>query len=174
MIYLADGPRRQFRSLLRRPKCVNWEGWLDGMEASPENRIRVAGKRIEGGELLIVATNMDDAGNGLNLFRKRWGNECMFDYAKTRGFNIEDPKFTDPYKLATLFVLVALAVTWAYRCATCAIDRRTIRKKRYGRREKSRFRSGLDALRKWIIQQPDKTISAWVRTCPKLPVKTAK
>ena len=90
----------------------------------------------------------------LNLYRKRWGIECMFADAKTRGLNIEDTHITDPDKLSNLLVLVALAVTWAYRCATRVMGRRDIRRKGHGRREKSWFRIGLDALRKWIIHHP--------------------
>ena len=171
VIHLADGTRRQFRTLLRKPKRGTWEGWLNGMEARPEDCLRVAGKRIDG-ELLIVATNMEKAEKGLELYRKRWSIECMFGDAKTRGFNIEDTHITDPKKLASLLVIVALAVTWAYRCATCVMGRGNICKKRHGRREKSWFRTGLDALRKWIIHQPEKAIDAWTKTCPRRQVIT--
>ena len=174
VLHLADGGRHQFRTLLRKPKSGTWEGWLNGMEPTPENLLRVAGKRIKDGELLIIVTNMEKAEKGLNLYRKRWGIECMFGDAKTRGFNIEDTHITDPKKLASLLVVIALAVTWAYRCATCVMGRKTIRKKRHGRREKSWFRTGLDALRKWIIHQPDKAINAWTKTCPRRQVITAK
>jgi hypothetical protein len=43
-----------------KPKRGNWEGWLNGKEARPEDCLRVAGKRIDA-ELLIVATNMEKA-----------------------------------------------------------------------------------------------------------------
>ncbi len=153
-IQLADGRLLQFRSQLRKRRRGTWEGWLNGMDATPANRLRVAAKRIKGSELLIVATSLDDAGRGLNLYRRRWGIECVFADAKTRGLNIEDTHITDPEKLATLLVLVALAVTWAYRCATRVMGRTAIRRKGHGRREKSWFRTGLDALRNWIIHHP--------------------
>lgn len=128
LIRLADGSLRQFRTLLRKRKRGTWEGWLNGMEASSDDRLRIAAKRIKGGELLIVATSLDDAGRGLNLYRRRWGIECMFADAKTRGLNIEDTHITDPDKLATLLVVIALAVTWAYRCATRVMGRKAIPK----------------------------------------------
>lgn len=171
LIRLADGSRRQFRTLLRKPRRGTWEGWLMGMDGSPDNQLRCAAKRIKGGELLIVATNLDDAGRGLNLYRKRWGIECMFADAKTRGFNIEDTHITEPDKLATLLVLVALAVTWAYRCATRVMGRGAIRKKGHGRREKSWFRTGLDALRNWIIHYPGRALNAWACKCPRRIIK---
>ena len=171
LIHLADGSLRQFRTLLRKRRRGAWEGWLNGMEATPANRLRIKARRIRGGELLIVATSLDDAGRGLNLYRRRWGIECMFADAKTRGLNIEDTHITDPDKLATLLVVIALAVTWAYRCATRVMGRMAISRKRHGRREKSWFRTGLDALRNWILHQPDKAINAWTETCPRRPPK---
>ena len=99
-------------------------GLAHGMETTPANRPRFAAKRIKEGELLIVATNLDDEARALNLYRKRWGIECLFADAKTRGLNIEDTHITDPDKLATLLVVVALAVTWAYRCATRVMGRK--------------------------------------------------
>ncbi|WP_300588421.1 transposase, partial [Marivita sp.] len=176
LIRLADGSRRQFRTLLRKPRRGTWGGWLTGMDGSPDNQLRCAAKRIKGGELLIVATNLDDAGRGLNLYRKRWGIECMFADAKTRGFNIEDTHITDPDKLATLLVLVlvALAVTWAYRCATRVMGRGAIRRKGHGRREKSWFRTGLDALRNWIIHHPGHALEAWTNKCPRRSIQASK
>ncbi len=171
LIRLADGSLRQFRTLLRKRKRGTWEGWLNGMEASSDDRLRIAAKRIKGGELLIVATSLDDAGRGLNLYRRRWGIECMFADAKTRGLNIEDTHITDPDKLATLLVVIALAVTWAYRCATRVMGRKAIPKKQHGRRQKSWFRKGFDALRKWILHQPDQALNAWIATCPKRRMK---
>ena len=93
-IRLEDGSSRQFRTLLRKRRRGAWAGWLSGMQASPANRLRFAAKRIKDGELLVVATNLDDGGRGLNLYRKRWGIECLFADAKTRGLNIEDTHIT--------------------------------------------------------------------------------
>ena len=170
-IRLDDGSLRQFRSLLRKYRHGSWEGWLKGMQATPGNRLRFAAKRIKGGELLIVASRGDCGASALNLYRKRWGIECLFADAKRRGLNIEDTHITHPGKLATLLVVVALAVTWAYRCATRAMGRAAVPRKAHGRPAKSWFRIGLDALRNWIAHHPDLAISAWRQTCPKTPFK---
>lgn len=170
LIRLTDGTQRQFRTLLRKPRRGTWEGSLTGMDEPPDNRLRFAAKRIKGAELIIIATNLDDAGLGLKLYRKRWGIECMFADAKTRGLNLEDTHITDPAKLATLLVLTALAVTWACRCATRVLGRGTIRRKGHGRREKSWFRTGLDALRKWIMHHPHHALEAWTSRCPRRPL----
>lgn len=170
-VRLEDGGLRQFGTLLRKRRRFELSGWLVGMEVSPAMRLHFAAKRIKGGEPLIVVTNRDKG--ALNLYRKRWAVECLFADTKTRGFNIEDTHITDPGKLATLLGVVALAVTWAYRCATQIIGRGALIKKAHGRPEKSWFRTGLDALRRWLIHDPDRAIAAWSQTCPKMPVKPA-
>jgi hypothetical protein len=101
LIRLADGSRRQFHTLLQKPRRGTLEGCLMGMDGSSDNQLRYATKRITSGELLIVATNLDDAGRGMNLYRKRRGMECTFASAQTRRFNIEDTHITEPDKLAT-------------------------------------------------------------------------
>ena len=173
-IRLADGRLRQFRSLLSKPRRGRWKGWLNGMDAVPANQLRVAAKRIKGSELLIVASNLGEGVSSLNLYRKRWGIECLFADAKTRGLNIEDTHITDPDKLATLLVVVALAVTWAHRCASLAMGRKGIRRKAHGRREKSWFRTGFDALRNWIIHRPCQALDAWAKACPRRSFQPAR
>lgn len=171
LVRLEDGSLRQFRTLLRKRKRGAWEGWLKGMETTPANRLRFAAKRIRGGEALIIATSLDDGARGLNIYRRRWRVECLFADTKSRGLNIEDTHITDPGKLATLLVVVALAIAWAYRCATRAMGRKAIPRKAHGRREKSWFRTGLDALRNWILHQPNQAIDVWTQTCPRRPLK---
>ena len=70
--------------------------------------------------------------------------------------NIEDTHITNPDKLATLLVIVALAMTWAYRCASRAMGRQGILKKAHKRRVKSWFRIGFDMLRRWILYDTEK------------------
>lgn len=155
-----------FASLLRKHRRGAWEGRLDGMRTG----LRFAAKRLPGGEALIVATNTADAGRALRDYRKRWGIECMFGDAKTRGLNLEDTHITDPAKLDALTGIVALAMTWAYRCATLVKGRSAIRRKAHGRREKSWFRTGLDTLRKWLLHEPSKAIRAWTQNAPLRPI----
>jgi len=166
-IETKDGRLFQFRSLLRKRHKGKWSGWLPGMERTLENLLRFEGRKIRGGALLLVATNIPASKNALHLYRKRWGIECLFADAKTRGFNIEDTHITDPAKLATLLAVVALAMTWAYRCASQAMGRKSIRKKAHKRRAKSWFRIGFDVLRRWILYDQQKALEAWRRTCPK-------
>ncbi len=80
-------------------------------------------------EALIVIASIDQPVQALNLYRKRWRVECLFADAKTRGFTIKNTHITDKDKLATLLVVTALAITWAYRCATRAMGKNAIRRK---------------------------------------------
>ena len=163
MTLTIDGKARSFASLLRRQKHGTWIGRLEGMKAE----LHFAARRLRGGEALIVATNTEDATRAFRKYRERWGIECLFGDCKTRGLNLEDTHITDPEKLDTLMSLVALAITWAYRCATCLKGRSVIPRKTHGRREKSWFRTGLDTLRKWLLYQPDRAVRAWIETYPK-------
>lgn len=162
-----DGSVRDFPTLLRKHRRGTWTGWLSDMKTTAEGKLQFAAKRIRNGELLIVATNLDDGPRSLNLYRRRWDVECLLADAKTRGFNSEDTHITDPAKLGNLLVIIALAVTWAYRCATRIMGRKDIRRKMHVRREKSWFRTRFDALRNWIIHNPESAVAAWTHRYPR-------
>ena len=49
-------------------------------------------------EWLIVVTNVA-AQSALRTYRKRWAIECLLGDAKTRAFNVEDTRLSDPRKL---------------------------------------------------------------------------
>lgn len=164
---LESGGTWSCQTLLRgrraRRKTLTWTGSLP----DTNRRLHLAARRIKSGEWLIVLTNIDDPKAALNAYKKRWAIECLFGDTKTRGLNMEDTRIVNPKKLATLLAVLALAVTWAYRCATTLMGMKAIKRKTHGRREKSWFRTGLDTLRNWIVNQPDKAGNAWTKTCPK-------
>ena len=169
-----DGMLRLFRTLVhksRRGSKRNWTGWLSTMAMVPGNRVKFAAKRIRGKDNLIIATNMEHPRSALRVYRRRWGIECLFSDAKPRGFNIENTHTTDPAKLTTLLGIVNPAVTSAHRCGTRVMGRKPTRRKKHKRLEKSWFRTGFDALRRWIIHEPDDAHLAWQTTIPKRPVK---
>jgi DDE family transposase len=159
--YLALFGVSSIRMLLADREFIG-AAWLD-----------FAAKRLGTGEKLVIATNTGNPGAALNAYRKRWGIECLFADTKTRGFNIEDTHLTDPTKIATLLAVVTLACIWAYRSATATMGRRAPRQKTHGRKEKSWFRIGMDAMRRAIIHQPEKAIRAWEQNWPKRSLKTS-
>ncbi len=152
-----------FTSLLRRYGGGTWTGRLQGMTTE----LRFKGRRLGNGDALVIATNTGNPGRAMHAYRKRWGIESLFGDCKTRGFNIEDTHITDPAKLDTLLGVVALAMAWAYRCATAIKARTDIARKTHGRREKSWFRVGLDTLRRWLLFDPQRAIKAWITPPPK-------
>ncbi|MTH94512.1 hypothetical protein E1297_00305 [Roseibium sp. RKSG952] len=55
--------------------------------------LNFAAKRIKGKDLLIVVSNRS-AHHALTTYRQRWDIECLFDDAKTKGFNLEDTRLS--------------------------------------------------------------------------------
>ena len=168
-IETEDEREFQFSSLLRKYRRGQWKGWLCGMARTPENLLRFEGKKIDG-ELIVVVTNIPAPKNALNLYRKRWGIECLFADLKTRGLNIEDTHMTNHIKLTTLLNMLTLSIVWAYRCASQKMGRKGIKRKPHGRREQSWFRLGLDLLRKWIRFDLKEAFRAWRKHCPEQPL----
>jgi len=170
-ITLEDGRTWSLATLLRRKRARSvtalLRGRLNGTDGPTREVVCLAAKRLADGEWLIVATNRPDPKQALNDYRKRWGIECLFGDAKTRGFNIEDTHITNPDKLATLIVVIMLATTWTYRCATQVMGMKAIPRKSHGRRQKSWFRIGLDALRDWMINMPKAAADSWLAKVPR-------
>ena len=157
-VTLADGQTWSLKTLLRKKRSKRvpalWHGHLNGSAGPTREALHLAAKRLADGQWLIVATNRQDARQALNHYRRRWGIECLFADAKTRGLNLEDTRLRAAEKLDCLLVVVTLAILWAYRCATRTMAMKAIARKTHGRREKSWFRVGFDALRRWIVNDP--------------------
>ena len=133
--------------------------------------IQIGAKRLNNGEWLIILTNAPCAKTAVQAYKKRWGIECLFADAKTRGLNLEDTRLTHPAKLDTLLALLTLAFIWIYRSATETMGYKAIKRKVHGRREKSWFRTGLDALRQAILYNPVKASEIWTKLCPKRKIR---
>ena len=98
------------------------------------------------------------------------GKHFQFSSLLRKRYNGQWNGWLCPSKLTTLFIMVSLSMTWSYRCSSQEMGRGSIRKKKHGRFEKSWFRTGLDALRNWILHDPEEALSAWRRYCPKRPI----
>lgn len=177
-IKVSDDHVWSLKTLLRRKRArrgaVVMQGSLQGETKGPHAELSFAARQLKDGEWLIIATNYEHPTAALNAYRKRWGVECLFGDAKTRGLNLEDTHLTCPQKLSNLLSIVTLAITWSYRCATKVMGRRAIGLKNHNRREKSWFRTGFDTLRNWIIQHPEKAIEVWLEKYPTWPNKKPK
>lgn len=175
---LEGGQVCSLKTLLRNKRAkrvaATGQGRLNGETGATAQPVRIAAKRLPDGQWLIVATNRYEGTQAVNLYRRRWGIECLFADAKTRGLNLEDTRLRATEKLDTLLSLVTLAMTWAYRCATRTMVMKAIPRKTHGRREKSWFRTGLDALRRWIANDAERAIQAWLDTAPKRPLSPSR
>lgn len=60
-------------------------------------------------EPLIVVATTDGAEQAVDTYDKRFGIEPMFKDQKSNGFDIEGTKVTDPKRIETLFIIMALA-----------------------------------------------------------------
>ena len=100
----------------------------------------------------------------------------MFANLKTKGFNMEDTHITDRDKLATLLVVLALAVTLAVKTGVAASCLKPIPVKKHGRRAWSLFALGLHSLRKICATASDNQIIVFLKQLmsPKSPINSLK
>jgi len=163
IVSTKDGRTLSLASLFRR--CRGRKTVEAAFEATSDGErldLHFVARRLDGGELLIVAGNVP-AANPLNTYRKRWAIECLFGDAKTRGFNLEDTRLTSADKLGLLMAVVALAVAWVCRTATDLMGKSAPKRKRHGYYAKSWFRIGFDELRRRLRTKPHLAIEAWAK-----------
>lgn len=106
---------------------------LDAMaeKGVPGPAIAVRAVRPKGRKPVIVATNRPEL-RALEAYRKRWAIESFFADAKTRGFNFEDTRLTDPRKLSLLTAILAIAIAWANATADRLLGRCSPPRKNHG------------------------------------------
>ena len=161
LVATEDGRRLALGSLLRKCRGVRSFRAALGREDAGRLWLNFAARRLEGGELIIVASNTP-ARAALAAYRKRWAIECLFGDTKSRGLNLEDTRLVTPRKLALLLGLVALAVAWAARTAAMLIGRNTPARKAHGYLAKSWFRIGFDQVRRLLRHDPPAAVVPWL------------
>jgi len=163
-VVLDDGRKAPLASLTRRKKTrrqlADHKGCFAGMKAEYASSMRFVAKRRNDGTMIIIATNREPK-TVLSVYRRRWQIECLFGDTKTRGFNMEDTRLTQPEKLHLLVAMVTLALAWAHACASRTKGRANIEKASHGYRRKSWFRTGLDMLRHCILTIPEAAENLW-------------
>jgi hypothetical protein len=164
----GDGRSLSLRSLLT--KCRGARKFRATFPAQGDVAaltLTFSAKRIKGGELLIVASNVAGQ-NTLNAYRRRWSIECLFGDAKTRGLNLEDTRLQIAAKLSLLLAIVALAIAWTNKTASVLIGRGKLKRKTHGYYAKSWFRTGFDEVRRLLRSDPRAAVEPWLKI-PKRP-----
>jgi hypothetical protein len=117
--------RTALRGVRARHKIYTLRLW----SAETGTPVQAAIKHLKSDEGLIVLTNQPNPTKALKAYRKPWAIEGLFGDAKTRGRNLEDTRLTQHGKVSTLMGVLALAMTWAARCGSLLLDKKTSREK---------------------------------------------
>jgi hypothetical protein len=157
-----QGRRYTLSSLLRKlkkghGKRILHDCILGGKPGQDSPRVHLACKRLENGELLIIATNTDPE-TALENYRKRWQIETLFAACKTRGFNLEDTHMTRSIRIKKLLAVLAIAFCWAHRTGEWKASGQPLRIRTHGRKAQSIFRYGFDKLRQLLGMAPHEAI----------------
>jgi hypothetical protein len=162
IVNTPEGRSLSLRSLLAKCRGARkFRATLPSQGDVPALSLTFAAKRIKGGELLIVASNVPDQ-NTLNVYRRRWSIECLFGDAKTRGLNLEDTRLQIAAKLSLLLAIAALAIAWTNKTASSLIGRGKLKRKTHGHYAKSWFRTGFDEVRRLLRSNPLAALDPWL------------
>jgi len=160
------------RHLKKRQSRILKGTWYLGRDpAKPATPVRLAMLRLKTGEMLIVAVSRVRIKTALSIYRNRWGIETLFSCLKTRGLGLEHTHMTNPFKLATLMAVLALAFCLAYKAGLWAARLKPPRHKTHGRFQRSIFALGLNALRKAMVKlsEPEYGWLMAALIAPKIP-----
>jgi hypothetical protein len=108
-------------------------------------RVYVGGKRLSGGDWLIVVSNQRE--DLLEQYRHRWGIETLFQSLKKRGFDLELSCTTRP---GPLLGLLSLCYVWCLRTGLFLWGAVPLPALTHGRPAQSWFRRGLDYLHRLL------------------------
>jgi len=64
-------------------------------------------------EPLIVVSNYKMDKESISTYQRRWEIETMFGVLKSKGFNLEDSKLTEGYKIEKLMAFLSIAFIWS-------------------------------------------------------------
>jgi len=100
-------------SIFDKTKIFGRELYLGGVKSSKSS------------DKLILVSNAKMSKNSLEIYRKRWEIETMFGVFKSKGFNMEESKITDGYKIEKLMAFLSIGFVWV----VLAGDHREIKEK---------------------------------------------
>ena len=142
--------RNFFRSLPRSTSCS-----LIGPRLVCGHWLWVTGMHLPSGAYLIVVSNRPGH-QALEVYKRRWQIEVLFEALKSRGFNFEETRLREAKRLETLCGVLAIAFCWAYHVGAWRHEVKPIALKTHQRPAKSLFRYGFDSIRQAVLNAADK------------------
>lgn len=140
-----QGRERSVRSLFKRLQ-VGQSSRLRKPRYISGQAIYLSALRLAEDDWLILAANQPLA-RPLEVYALRWEIENLFQCLKGRGFNIEDTRLTQYFRIKKMMALLAIGFCWAHKTGEWqAAVIKPLKVKNHGRLEKSLFRYGLDYL----------------------------
>jgi hypothetical protein len=82
----------------------------------------------------------------LNIYRIRWGIECMFKHFKSQGFKFENTHFTKKERIRNLVKLLAVGFAICYLIGLIRDSIKKILMKNHGYKLKSYFTTGISCV----------------------------
>lgn len=90
---------------------------LDGVHYVNGQACYLSGPKVmdkEGKPEMRLLVSYRNAGEALDMYRKRWQIETMFKGLKSSGFNIEGSHVRDLSRMSNLFDIIMIAYVWCY------------------------------------------------------------
>lgn len=135
--------------ILFRHLAIGESQILDGRRLVDGSLVYVIGLRLVD-EYLILVTDREPEG-ALEDYARRWEIETLFSCLKSRGFRFEETHLTELERVEKLVAILGIALAFAHITGEWQHERKAIRIKSHGRKERSFFRRGLDYLRRAVL-----------------------
>lgn len=133
---------------------------LDGVYYVNGQACYLSGSKVkdkEGKPEMQLLVSYCNAGEALDMYRKRWQIETMFKGLKSSGFNIEGSHVRDLSRMSNLFAIIMIAYVWCYLVGIFIHENiRPIRTLAHGRRAVSLFKYGLDYIQQCLLNHTDR------------------
>jgi hypothetical protein len=128
-----------------------------------EKKRHVSVLRLKTQELMAVISHTHAGQQALDLYKKRWGIECLFKSMKTSGFHLENTRLNQRDRLSKLMAVVAVAAVIILKAGLLKSKDKPIPIKNHGRPLYSIFTYGIVWIQSLIDKKPWKTFKAFLK-----------
>ena len=109
-------------------------------------RLHIVCHRPTKGARLFLVTNRDDVHQVVTVYKQRWSIETAFGFLKSKGFDLETTRLTQPERMQRLMGVLSICLLWGLLVGDYLQQQKTTPIKKHGKRAISLFRRGLDHL----------------------------